>query len=1448
MELVDSESLQNELTNDESGTKLLPAMITFDDADYDKTMSYLSNLSGTYPDEADSDQNKSEELQKSLTYIFGKIDDLLGREFYDGANLALKAIPESIQLNSQNRFTIARTHYEAGNYLQAQASLEQIPEEAPQHQALKMAVLCGLSDWDGLTKLLNNHFDASGNMDWVVDRIFGNIHALVDREAYDDALSGVQAIEGVLTVPERHQFTLARACYETGHYVKAKSVLDQMSLGEPKHYALQMAVLAGLHDWPSLQTTLQTQYDASGDMAWVLQRIYGEVETLVAQEAYSQALSAINAIPDSVDIPQTLNFTLARLYYEASEFSKAQPILDELMAEDATDPKYQALNMAVLTGLYDWHGLQTAMQSQYNTSGDMAWVVNRIYGEIETLVDGNAYSQALSAVNAIPDSVAIPQKLRFTLARVFYETGAFSKAQPILDGLMSIDAGEPKYQALNMAVLSGLHDWHGLQSAMKTQYNASGDMAWVLDRIYSEIEALVDEEVYSQALWAVNAIPESVAIPQNLHFTLARIYYETGELSKAQSILDGLISKDAGEPKYQALNMAVLAGLHDWHRLQTVMQSQYDSSRELDWVINRIYGEISSLLDLEAYSEASSAIEVVPDSFVIPAALQFMVARVYYETDELLKAKPLIHGLIKVDAREPKYHALYMAVLAGSHDWAGLKPTMETQYDSSKDMDWVIARIFDEIELLVDQTNYSEALSAVKVLPNNVEFPDSLKFILARVYYEVGDFTKAQAIIHDLKQKTGDDPKYHALQMAAMAGLQDWTSLQILMRNHYEPSGDMDWVLGRVYGQIDALVDQQDYSEAVAAIGVIPKIVTVPKKLQFIAARVHYEAGEYETARTILDRLSLSEPQNNALRMAVLAGLHDWEGLEKSVHAKYDPSGEMDWVLERVFGEISKIESADFRQTAIRLEKLLIDNFFEHSPYEIKMRLLAALTQAGQYDLVLDLAVNLKEAKPENFTLLVIMARAAYLRRKWDSDIEVFQEFMEKSATSHYMHPKVSAALEAIAMIEESSLLTPEQVDGRINDRLFDVFFRANSSKPYEASAPNKVALIGANMAAGGAEHVLVNAHLGLLENKSVDNSLWLHNIDEHLNHDHFLRQYDVELGGKSKTYLMKPIFETTKPFSYIEGYIGYQSNKVYRQIMEEKPAVIHAWQDSTNIECAFAGIEAGVPKIILHPHNMRPDLVHKTKIAKSFWACYRALLSRDDTHLICCSQASLNDYLGWLDIAETDNCHVVYNGFKWSEESLETQRKFSRKFLSEKLSIDPGLKIVCGIFRLNEVKQPLLWAEIARLVSEKREDVAFVIFGDGELRPELKEFITKHDLGDRFFLPGRVQNATKHSADCNVLLQTSRTEGLPTVLIEAMTNGMPVVASNVGGSNECFAGNHPEMFQLIDGFNPEDFAVELIRMLDCEFEDEQKQELSDGTKQKFGIDAMVGALKNIYS
>jgi glycosyltransferase involved in cell wall biosynthesis len=116
-------------------------------------------------------------------------------------------------------------------------------------------------------------------------------------------------------------------------------------------------------------------------------------------------------------------------------------------------------------------------------------------------------------------------------------------------------------------------------------------------------------------------------------------------------------------------------------------------------------------------------------------------------------------------------------------------------------------------------------------------------------------------------------------------------------------------------------------------------------------------------------------------------------------------------------------------------------------------------------------------------------------------------------------------------------------------------------------------------------------------------------------------------------------------------------------------------------------------------------------------------------------------------------------------------------------LGLPDGATVVGTAARLSRQKAPVdMVRALARL---GREDVTVVWIGDGELRPRTEREIRRCGLERRFLLLGERSDVPALLPAFDVFALSSLYEGLPCALVEAMTCGIPVVATAVNSVPE---------------------------------------------------------------
>ncbi|RXJ55395.1 glycosyltransferase [Candidatus Marinarcus aquaticus] len=106
--------------------------------------------------------------------------------------------------------------------------------------------------------------------------------------------------------------------------------------------------------------------------------------------------------------------------------------------------------------------------------------------------------------------------------------------------------------------------------------------------------------------------------------------------------------------------------------------------------------------------------------------------------------------------------------------------------------------------------------------------------------------------------------------------------------------------------------------------------------------------------------------------------------------------------------------------------------------------------------------------------------------------------------------------------------------------------------------------------------------------------------------------------------------------------------------------------------------------------------------------------------------------------------------------------------------------RVILSIGRMTEQKNHLFVLELFSHIADEYEDVNLCILGDGPLRESLLKKINKLSLENRVLLPGNVENIYPYLEKSELFLFPSLYEGLGNSILEALSVGVPIVASNL--------------------------------------------------------------------
>lgn len=167
------------------------------------------------------------------------------------------------------------------------------------------------------------------------------------------------------------------------------------------------------------------------------------------------------------------------------------------------------------------------------------------------------------------------------------------------------------------------------------------------------------------------------------------------------------------------------------------------------------------------------------------------------------------------------------------------------------------------------------------------------------------------------------------------------------------------------------------------------------------------------------------------------------------------------------------------------------------------------------------------------------------------------------------------------------------------------------------------------------------------------------------------------------------------------------------------------------------------------------------------------------------------------------DRIHVFRNAYAPAGAPL------SREAARRALGLDPTAPYVVWIGRLSEEKAPDRMIDALGALADHR--VRLAIVGDGPMRDLLRERATQFGVTDRLTFLGAVPDASRYLRGFDAFALSSRTEGTPMVLLEAMAAGIPIVVTAVGGVPDVVSPSEAALIRT-DGADERAIATHLAQ------------------------------------
>ena len=319
------------------------------------------------------------------------------------------------------------------------------------------------------------------------------------------------------------------------------------------------------------------------------------------------------------------------------------------------------------------------------------------------------------------------------------------------------------------------------------------------------------------------------------------------------------------------------------------------------------------------------------------------------------------------------------------------------------------------------------------------------------------------------------------------------------------------------------------------------------------------------------------------------------------------------------------------------------------------------------------------------------------------------------------------------------------------------------------------------------------------------------------------------------------PFYQVLKDLEYIK-IIGIKERSINLMdliklrfcLRKYSISIIHSHGKGAGIISRILALVSNVPSVhTFHGIHIKCHSI----FTRLLYIYYERLTGWIDNYKIFVSKGELIEAQSNNLINKSSRYSIVYNSV--IDVNIEKINKYNLRF---KYNLNNNAKIVTSLCRLEDQKNISEIIAISKLCKNN----VFLILGTGSLKRDLERKINFEKITN-IVMPGNVKNPIQHLIESDIFLSTSLYEGHPLSILEAMSVGLPIVASNVTGNSETII--HGESGYLYKLGNISTAANHIIRLSNHPNIRISLGKNAQIRQQKlFSVSTMIKKYINIYS
>lgn len=290
----------------------------------------------------------------------------------------------------------------------------------------------------------------------------------------------------------------------------------------------------------------------------------------------------------------------------------------------------------------------------------------------------------------------------------------------------------------------------------------------------------------------------------------------------------------------------------------------------------------------------------------------------------------------------------------------------------------------------------------------------------------------------------------------------------------------------------------------------------------------------------------------------------------------------------------------------------------------------------------------------------------------------------------------------------------------------------------------------------------------------------------------------------------------------------------------EEAPVIVHTHSSKAGMIGRLAARRAGIRRIVHTVHGFGHRAFRSSWLRGAARMAERQV-ARSTTRFVCVSNENREEGRR-LRLFGDRPVTVIRSGF---DVASFRHPGVDRREARRRLGLAPDVPVVGTVACLKPQKDPVAFVRTAAAVRRNVNEARFVLVGDGALAELVRHEAER--LGDAQAVThlGWRDDVAQILPAFDVFLLTSRWEGLPRVVVQAMAAGVPVVASDVDGVRDVVRDD--ETGRLVPPGDVPGFARSVRDLLDDRTACVRLTRAAATIPDEFGTDEMIRRLEELY-